>query len=182
MCCFAAGYLPLTPLRKIPHLTDLFLLRSEPRWPARCSWPFPGTASWHLLWFLLWLLSSLTTSLWKDLWAHPQLNNSCHKGRDFVLPCDPEKQAFKIFAEWSRKKVKKNARYCYEKRSAKLGQQPSMASALPRLELCCLSYPGAQCGRQGCPPAMRRPTLNSGEEATEASRKGSEVAAAEHVP
>lgn len=80
------------------------------------------------------------------------------------------------------KKVKKNARYCYEKRSAKLGQQPSMASALPRLELCCLSYPGAQCGRQGCPPAMRRPTLNSGEEAIEASRKGSEVAAAEHVP
>lgn len=32
------------------------------------------------------------------------------------------------------------------------------------------------------PPAVRRPTLNSGEEVTEASRKGSEVAAAEHVP
>lgn len=31
-------------------------------------------------------------------------------------------------------------------------------------------------------PAVRRPTQNSGEEATETSRKGSEVVAAEHVP
>lgn len=79
-----------------------------------------------------------------------------------------------------KKKRKENVRYCYEKRSAKLGQQPGISPSEIRALLLVLSLSAVWEARLS--PAGRRPTPNSGEEATEASRKGSEVVAAEHAP
>lgn len=96
------------------------------------------------------------------------------------LPVTLRNKLLRFLLNDQEKKLKKNARYCYEKRSAKLGQQPGISPPEIRAMLFVLPLGAVREARLS--PAVRRPTPNSGGEATEASRKGSEVVAAEHVP